>query len=260
MFWDLIDKESPFQRKLATTAITLLTSTVSKSSFGKKSVQPSRRSLFDSWRVRTLELRAEAAAREASEVKAEFASLEQKTAKLKALLSRTHQANKRFEEDTTSFKRAQKDAAMQLKAMKEREDSERMALLETVRVHTIESAFQQDMELVIQRAAESMLKSGSDAYSGGGSSSSSSSSVAHGPSSATALVASGFSNLSTKLAAVEEENTHLKTQLETLEASVNELAAEAKTRQMQLEKAEKEFQNMLQKLSKFRCRLKKLVK
>lgn len=233
MFWDLIDKESPFQRKLATSAITLLTSTIKKSNFGKKSIQPSRRSLFDAWRIRTMELRAEAAVREAAEVKAEFASLEQKTAKLKALLSRTHQANKRFEEDTTSFKRAQKDAAMQLKAMKEREDGERMALLETVRVHTIESAFQQDMELVIQRAAESMLKTGSDGYTG--------SSVNHGPSSATAVVASGFNSLTTKLSALEGENIALKTQLEALEGTVGELVAEATARQSLLEKAEKDL-------------------
>jgi hypothetical protein len=74
-------------------------------------------------------------------------------------LARTHQSNQRFQEDTTSFKKIQRDAALQMKSIKERDESERLALLETVRARTIEHAFQYDMELAIQRAADGMIAS-----------------------------------------------------------------------------------------------------
>jgi hypothetical protein len=46
-----------------------------------------------------------------------------------------------------------------MKSIKERDESERLALLETVRARTIEHAFQYDMELAIQRAADGMIAS-----------------------------------------------------------------------------------------------------
>jgi hypothetical protein len=153
LFWGLIDKESPFKQKLAKSALNFLIGTISKSSLGRKCVL-SKRSLFDRWKEHVFLSKISTLSIELQDSNKSFAALEQKTAKLKALLARTHQSNQRFQEDTTSFKKIQKDAALQLKTLKERDESERMALLETVRVRTIETAFQYDMELAIQRAAD----------------------------------------------------------------------------------------------------------
>jgi hypothetical protein len=153
LFWGLIDKESPFKQKLAKSALNFLIGTISKSSLGRKCVI-SKRTLFDRWKEHIYVSKMSTLSNELQDSNKSFAALEQKTAKLKALLARTHQSNQRFQEDTTSFKKIQKDAALQLKTLKERDESERMALLETVRVRTIETAFQYDMELAIQRAAD----------------------------------------------------------------------------------------------------------
>lgn len=153
LFWGLIDRESSFKQKLAKIALNSFVATIEKSSLGKKYV-PSRRSLFDHWKEHTYFMKMTAIATELLESSKSYLALEQKTAKLKALLARTHQSNQRFQEDTTSFKKIQKDAELQLKSLKERDESEREALLETVRARTIETAFQYDMELAIQRAAD----------------------------------------------------------------------------------------------------------
>ena len=156
LFWGLIDRESSFKQKLATSALSNFAATITKSGLGKKYVM-TRQSLFDRWKNRTLESRVNSISMELIESNKSYAALEQKSLKLKALLARTHQSNQRFQEDTTSFKKIQKDAALQLKTLKERDESERMALLETVRARTIETAFQYDMELAIQRAADGIL-------------------------------------------------------------------------------------------------------
>lgn len=153
LFWGLIDRETPFRQKLARSALNFLVGTISKSSMGKKSVA-SKRTLFDRWKHETLLSRMSSITTDLADSNKSYAALEQKTAKLKALLARTHQSNQRFQEDTTSFKKIQRDAALQLKSLKERDESERLELLETVRVRTIETAFQYDMELAIQRAAD----------------------------------------------------------------------------------------------------------
>ena len=153
LFWGLIDRESSFKQKLATTALNHLVSTISNSSLGSRSF-PSRRSLFDRWRDHTIQSKIMTISGALLDSNKSFAALEQKSAKLKALLARTHQSNQRFQEDTTSFKKLQQDAALQLKTLKERDESERSALLETVRTRNIETAFQYDMELAIQRAAD----------------------------------------------------------------------------------------------------------
>lgn len=231
LFWGMLEKEPPpsFPRKLAKAALSMLLNTIIKSNKGKQ-FQPSRRSLFDQWRFYTLEKRVESAVRHATEAKTNMQILEQKTVKLKALLARTHQANKRFEEDTTSFKRAQKDAAQQLKAIKERDEEQRMALLETVRVRTIESAFQQDMELAIQRAAESNYNSNSSNN----------------------LMSSSSMSAADKAAmhTLENENNQLKTQLETTEGNIVTLQSESKHRQAQQDKLEKEYQRSKDALDK----------
>ena len=153
LFWGLIERESLFKQKLATTALNHLVSTVSNSSLGRRCL-PSRRSLFDRWRDHIIQSKIMTLSGALLDSNKSFAALEQKSAKLKALLARTHQSNQRFQEDSTSFKKIQKDAALQLKTLKERDESERSALLETVRARNIETAFQYDMELAIQRAAD----------------------------------------------------------------------------------------------------------
>lgn len=153
LFWGLIDRESSFKQKLATSALSFLVSTISKTSLGRRYI-PSRRSLFDRWKEVTIQSKIITISGALSDSHKSFAALEQKSLKLKALLARTHQSNQRFQEDTTSFQKIQKDAALQLKTLKERDESERLALLETVRAQTIETAFQYDMELAIQRAAD----------------------------------------------------------------------------------------------------------
>ena len=218
LLWGVLDvHQSPRQRQLAVAALRPL--------FARFDSVPSKqRSVFDRWHVRTLAARADASTKEAAEAKAASAALEQKTAKLKALLARTHQANKRIEEDSSSFKRAQRDAVLQLKAMREREDGERAQLLETVRVRTIESAFQQDMELAIQRAAESMIKSGADVP------------TEHAPTG--------------KMATLVEENGRLTTQLAEAEAAAAAARAEASTSQTQLGVAEREVGQLKHALEK----------
>lgn len=156
LFWGLIDKESPFKQKLAKSALNFFIGTISKSSLGRKCVI-SKRTLFDRWKEHIIIIKMRAMSNALHDSNKSYVALEQKTAKLKALLARTHQSNQRFQEDTTSFKKIQKDAALQLKTLKERDESERMALLETVRVRTIETAFQYDMELAIQRAADGKI-------------------------------------------------------------------------------------------------------
>jgi hypothetical protein len=153
LFWGLIDRESPFKKKLAKSALNFLIGTISKSGLGRKCV-PSKRSLFDRWKEKAAQCKITAISNELTDLNKSFATLEQKSVKLKALLARSHQSNQRFQEDTTSFKKTQVDAALQLKSLKERDESERMDLLETVRMRTIETAFQYDMELAIQRAAD----------------------------------------------------------------------------------------------------------
>jgi peptide deformylase len=73
---------------------------------------------------------------------------------LKALLARTHQANQRNLEDTAASKKATQDVSIELNSLKQKEE---LTMLESLRVQSIDSAFQYDVELSIQRAAEQMV-------------------------------------------------------------------------------------------------------
>ena len=77
--------------------------------------------------------------------------------KLKGLLSRTYQANQKSLEDSNTMKRAQMETAQELRNHKVREENERKSLEEDLRRQAIESAFQYDMEMIIQRAAEDVI-------------------------------------------------------------------------------------------------------
>jgi hypothetical protein len=148
LFWDLISREQPFSQNLARSAINSLVSAISRSGLAKNSI-PSKRSLFDLWKDSYLRCKASQglktaiiifnrllacsntlnlnllAERHAEDVTKAMAASEQKASKLKALLARTHQANQRYQEDTTTFKKAQKEAVMQLKTLKEKDETER---------------------------------------------------------------------------------------------------------------------------------------
>ena len=106
LFWGLIGRESQFKQKLAKNTLNFLISTITKSSLGRENI-PTRSSLFEKWRKHTYKMKLQSLAGELVESSKSFQALEMKTAKLKALLARTHQSNQRFQEDTTSFKKIQ---------------------------------------------------------------------------------------------------------------------------------------------------------
>ena len=57
-------------------------------------------------------------------------------------------------EDTETYKKSQEEAAAALKAMQARDETEKELLLQSLRAHSIQSAFQQDTELAIQKSCE----------------------------------------------------------------------------------------------------------
>ena len=72
-------------------------------------------------------------------------------------MSRTYQANQKNLEDSNSLKRVQKETANELKMQRQRDEMERRGLEEDLRRQAIESAFQYDMEMAIQRAADGVI-------------------------------------------------------------------------------------------------------
>lgn len=76
--------------------------------------------------------------------------------KVKALLQRQHQANQQNVEEKNMMKISQREALQELKTLKQREDHEKEALLETLRIQKIEAAFHNDLELLIQQKADEL--------------------------------------------------------------------------------------------------------
>ena len=77
--------------------------------------------------------------------------------KLKTLLARTHQANQRNLEEFGNLKRAQREAEDELRQSEEKNNAELTTLREAVRAQSITSAFQYDVDILIQRAADNMF-------------------------------------------------------------------------------------------------------
>jgi hypothetical protein len=80
--------------------------------------------------------------------------------KLKGLLAKVHQANQKHSEESSAVRREREEVVRERESLRSREDQERRALELQLRERQIESAFQQDVEIAIQRAAQAV----SDSY------------------------------------------------------------------------------------------------
>ena len=85
------------------------------------------------------------------------AAMEQRITKLKALLARTHQANQRNLEEFDNLKKTQKEAEGEMKNMDLKKDAELESLKEVVRASSITNAFQYDIDILIQNAADTVI-------------------------------------------------------------------------------------------------------
>lgn len=118
-----------------------------------KSATPnSIQSAFSHWKVLNSLSRLEAVSKEMETAKAASTAMEQRIAKLKALLARTHQANQRNLEEFDNLKKAQKNAEGELKNAEIKTNAELNSLKEVVRASSITSAFQYDIDILIQNA------------------------------------------------------------------------------------------------------------
>ena len=80
------------------------------------------------------------------------AQMEQRIVKLKALLARTHQANQRNLEEFDNMKKAKLSKDDELKLHEMKANAELNSLREAVRANSITSAFQYDIDILIQNA------------------------------------------------------------------------------------------------------------
>lgn len=69
-----------------------------------------------------------------------------------------HQASQRHNDESAVIKKVQSEAAKEIESVKSRETQEKKILETQLRNLEIESAFQQDMEISIQRAAQIMAE------------------------------------------------------------------------------------------------------
>ena len=90
--------------------------------------------------------------KELAQCRAANATMEQRITKLKALLARTHQANQRNLEEFDILRKAKETAESDLKAMELKTKAELDSLREVVRSSSITSAFQYDIDILIQNA------------------------------------------------------------------------------------------------------------
>lgn len=154
LFWDLsIASENSLQRKVAHAALKSFVSTLDRH-LRIRDCQL----FFKTWkRVIDVEKICDLNTK-ISSLEKNSASLESKNAKLKALLARTHQANQRNMEDTNNFRKAQQATQKELDLVKQKEDQERIALIEQVRLRNLEAEFNYSVDVAIQLAAERMMK------------------------------------------------------------------------------------------------------
>lgn len=78
--------------------------------------------------------------------------LEQRVSKLKALLARTHQHSQKNFEEFSNLKRAQQEAADELRSSEIKSNEELKTLREVVRENSVLNAFQYDVDILIQKA------------------------------------------------------------------------------------------------------------
>ena len=91
-------------------------------------------------------------ASELAQAQAANVAMEQRIAKLKTLLARTHQANQRHLEEFDNLKRSQKEVEGELKNAELKSTAELNSLKEVVRATSIKSAFEYDIDILIQNA------------------------------------------------------------------------------------------------------------
>jgi uncharacterized protein YlxW (UPF0749 family) len=109
-------------------------------------------SSFAHWHRCVEKSRAENAEKELAQCRSANVSMEQRIAKLKALLARTHQANQRNLEEFDLLRKAKEAAENDVKAMEVKTKAELNSLREVVRSSSITSAFQYDIDILIQNA------------------------------------------------------------------------------------------------------------
>lgn len=145
LFWELISRDSKFHQNLAKAAVTSLMMPFLRR-ISPKSCFMTWKSFNHNYKFIECEQKLEESVKNCSE-------LEKRCLKLKGLLSRTHQANKQQAEDTNAIKRTQWEKTQELR----NQAQEKLALIEEVRARDIESAFHQDLEIYIQKAAEGVV-------------------------------------------------------------------------------------------------------
>ena len=143
--FSLLKPCTPLQQMMAKVAF--------RSLFPRARSATSQRSCFARWKLTAVQMKLTEAEQKLEEATKNATELEKRCLKLKGLLSRTHQANKQQVEDTNAFKRAQREATQELRTHAQ----EKLALIEEVRARDIESAFHQDLEIFIQKAAEGLV-------------------------------------------------------------------------------------------------------
>jgi len=148
--WANIASEPRSRQQLAKCAMKFFLGSVGKTRSGQTAGD--RRSAFEHWKYCTLLRRSEALAKDLAQSQAATASMEQRIAKLKALLARTHQANQRNLEEFDNLRKAQKEAEGELKATEMKANAELTSLREVVRATSITTAFQYDIDILIQNA------------------------------------------------------------------------------------------------------------
>ena len=158
LFWELIQRDNQFNQRLAKQALISLTMTLCGSNLGRSKLllrsNISTSCAFHRWKDFCNMNQKQELERQVEENNSSYRELEIKSAKLKALLSRTHQANKQQLEDANAIKKVQETTSQELKNHAE----EKVILLEQMRAREVESAFQQDLEIYIQRAADEVFQ------------------------------------------------------------------------------------------------------
>jgi hypothetical protein len=98
LFWPMIEREPQFVQNIARSSINSLVSSIGHNGLCRPSAcsnSYAKRSYFLTWKMATVQLRGSEAVGAEASLRSELQAAEVKIAKLKTLLSRTHQANQR---------------------------------------------------------------------------------------------------------------------------------------------------------------------
>lgn len=117
LFWEFLSKQSLFHQRLAKKAISSMIYIFENSKLGLYFL-PTKKNLFNRWKEQCIQYKLSM-----------MMTLEQKNIKLKALLARTYSINQKNIEDSNLLKQRQQDALIELKSLKEKEESERQVNL-----------------------------------------------------------------------------------------------------------------------------------